>query len=318
MVGGFSRIGPLVRGRLEEWEDPPSLARARVPRDRRQRGPRPGGEYGPRAPRRVAAPARARCRAAARMPAGRSSPRRATRTCAASSWTSRCAARCAPAPSACWRPASPCTCSCTTRASCPQSGRRRPEGLELTFATNVLGPHLLTRLLRERLIASAPARVIFVSSGGMYTRRLDVDDLQSREGDVRRPRRLCAQQARARSCSRSAGPRSSRARASSSTRCTRAGPTRPASRPRSRRSGACMRPLLRSPEQGADTIVWLAAAPEPGSDDRPLLERPPRAPHASSARAHARDRRGARTALACARRARGRSRRADMITLGND
>jgi hypothetical protein len=26
-----------------------------------------------------------------------------------------------------------------------------------------------------------------------------------------------------------------------------------------------MRPLLRTPEQGADTIVWLAAADEPGS-----------------------------------------------------
>ena len=46
----------------------------------------------------------------------------------------------------------------------------------------MLGPHLLTRLLRERLIASAPARVLFVSSGGMYTQRLDVDDLQSRRG----------------------------------------------------------------------------------------------------------------------------------------
>ena len=31
-----------------------------------------------------------------------------------------------------------------------------------------------------------------------------------------------------------------------------------------RPSSACMRPLLRTPEQGADTIVWLAAADEPG------------------------------------------------------
>ena len=29
-----------------------------------------------------------------------------------------------------------------------------------------------------------------------------------------------------------------------------------------------MRPLLRTPEQGADTIVWLAAADEPGADHR--------------------------------------------------
>ena len=47
----------------------------------------------------------------------------------------------------------------------PPERRETDEGLELTFATNVLGPHLLTRLLRERLVASAPARVLFVSSG---------------------------------------------------------------------------------------------------------------------------------------------------------
>ena len=64
----------------------------------------------------------------------------------------------------------------------PPERRETEEGLELTFATNVLGPHLLTRLLRERLVASAPARVLFVSSGGMYLRRLDVDDLQTRRG----------------------------------------------------------------------------------------------------------------------------------------
>jgi NAD(P)-dependent dehydrogenase (short-subunit alcohol dehydrogenase family) len=40
----------------------------------------------------------------------------------------------------------------------------------------VAGPFLLTRLLEERLAESSDARVIFVSSGGMYTRRLEVDD----------------------------------------------------------------------------------------------------------------------------------------------
>ena len=56
------------------------------------------------------------------------------------------------------------------------------DGIELTFATNVLGPYLLTTLLLDRLRGSAPARVLFVTSGGMYTQRLAVDDLQSREG----------------------------------------------------------------------------------------------------------------------------------------
>lgn len=40
------------------------------------------------------------------------------------------------------------------------------EGFELTWATHVVGPHLLSRLLRPRL--SPKSRVILVSSGGMY------------------------------------------------------------------------------------------------------------------------------------------------------
>uniref|UniRef100_A0A8B9MY69 Retinol dehydrogenase 11 n=1 Tax=Accipiter nisus TaxID=211598 RepID=A0A8B9MY69_9AVES len=39
-----------------------------------------------------------------------------------------------------------------------------PEGLEQTFATNYLGPFLLTNLLLDLLKASAPARVVNVSS----------------------------------------------------------------------------------------------------------------------------------------------------------
>jgi len=56
-----------------------------------------------------------------------------------------------------------------------------PEGNESTFATHVLGPFLLTGLLRPRLIASR-TRVIWVTSAGMYTQKLDLDDLQSQKG----------------------------------------------------------------------------------------------------------------------------------------
>jgi dehydrogenase/reductase SDR family protein 12 len=52
------------------------------------------------------------------------------------------------------------------------------DGYELSFATNVLGPFLLTGLLLPLLEASVPSRIINVSSGGMYTQKLDVDDLQ--------------------------------------------------------------------------------------------------------------------------------------------
>jgi len=50
------------------------------------------------------------------------------------------------------------------------------DGLELTFATHVVGPFLLTHLLRTALEKSSDARVIWVSSGGMYTRRLNPRD----------------------------------------------------------------------------------------------------------------------------------------------
>ena len=52
------------------------------------------------------------------------------------------------------------------------------DGLEHTFALNHLAPFLLTNLLLDRLIASAPARVVTVSSGAQSMGRIDFDDLQ--------------------------------------------------------------------------------------------------------------------------------------------
>ena len=61
------------------------------------------------------------------------------------------------------------------------------DGIELTLATNVVGPYLLTNLLIPLLQESAPARIINVSSGGMYTQRISVDDLQSEHGQFDGP-----------------------------------------------------------------------------------------------------------------------------------
>ena len=60
----------------------------------------------------------------------------------------------------------------------PPERTHTDEGFELTFATNVLGPFLLTAKLLPALRAAAPARVIDVSSGGMLAAKLDVDDPQ--------------------------------------------------------------------------------------------------------------------------------------------
>lgn len=54
-------------------------------------------------------------------------------------------------------------------------------GLELVFAVNHLAPFLLTNLLLDRLKASAPARVVTVSSGAHRRVSLNFDDLQNEQ-----------------------------------------------------------------------------------------------------------------------------------------
>lgn len=53
------------------------------------------------------------------------------------------------------------------------------QGHELQLATHVLGPHLMTERLLPLLRAAGGASVVFVSSGGMYSAPLVVDDLES-------------------------------------------------------------------------------------------------------------------------------------------
>ena len=56
------------------------------------------------------------------------------------------------------------------------------DGLEQTFALNHMGYFRLTALLRERLIASAPARIVNVASEAHRNAALDFDDLQTARG----------------------------------------------------------------------------------------------------------------------------------------
>ncbi|KAG7526154.1 hypothetical protein JOB18_037340 [Solea senegalensis] len=53
------------------------------------------------------------------------------------------------------------------------------EGLEKNFATNTMGVYILTQTLIPLLQKSRDPRVITVSSGGMLVQRLSADDLQS-------------------------------------------------------------------------------------------------------------------------------------------
>ena len=56
------------------------------------------------------------------------------------------------------------------------------EGLELTFALNHMAYFTLTGCLRDRLVGSAPARVVSTSSAAHYGAKLDFDDLQCARG----------------------------------------------------------------------------------------------------------------------------------------
>lgn len=139
-----------------------------------------------------------------------------------------------------------------------QHRENAPGGIEQTVASQVVGPFLLTGLLLERLIASKPARVITVSSGGMYTANLQVASLQMDGGAYNGSQQYA---------------RAKRAQVTLNELWAARVPDRAvvfhamhpgwadtpgveASLPTFRR---VVGPLLRTPAEGADTMVWLAA-----------------------------------------------------------
>ncbi|MFM8526780.1 MAG: SDR family NAD(P)-dependent oxidoreductase [bacterium] len=139
--------------------------------------------------------------------------------------------------------------------------RRSAQGFELTFATNALGPFLLTELLLEPLERGAPSRVIFVSSGGMYAEALDVEDLQL-EGREFRGDRFYAHTKRievilAELISERYGARGITGHSSHPGWAYTAGMAE--ALPRFHKLTG---PILRTADQGADTVVWMSHAPE--------------------------------------------------------
>jgi dehydrogenase/reductase SDR family member 12 len=138
------------------------------------------------------------------------------------------------------------------------------DGIELTFATNVLGPFLLTNLLIPLLEQNAPARIINVSSGGMYTQRIRIDDLQSERGEFDGPTTY-AQTKRAQIILTEMWAERLQRRGVVVHSMHPGWANTAGLRESLPRFYGVTKTLLRTTEQGADTIVWLGAANEPGA-----------------------------------------------------
>jgi NAD(P)-dependent dehydrogenase (short-subunit alcohol dehydrogenase family) len=135
------------------------------------------------------------------------------------------------------------------------------DGVELTFATNVLGPFLLTSLLLPTLLAAAPARVITVSSGGMYTARLDAPDVQLERHPFDGPR-FYAHAKRAQVVLNSLWAKQLPAERVAFHAMHPGWVDTPGLRSSLPHFHRLMRPLLRDARQGGDTVVWLGTSPE--------------------------------------------------------
>jgi retinol dehydrogenase 12 len=165
-------------------------------------------------------------------------------------------------------------------------GERRitPDGFEHVFALNHLAPFLLTNLLLPKLAASAPARVVTVTSDAHSAARLDLSDPNLERGwDSWRSyansklanilftrelaRRLDGTGVTA-SCAHPGVVRTGFGRES---------------RPLLKLGITIARPFMASPERGADTIVYLASSPDvAGQTGGYYVKRQRREPSASA------------------------------------
>ncbi|MDH3299090.1 MAG: SDR family NAD(P)-dependent oxidoreductase [Acidimicrobiia bacterium] len=136
-----------------------------------------------------------------------------------------------------------------------------PDGTESTVAAQVIGPFLLTTLLLDRLIESAPSRVLTMSSGGMYSTGLTVNKLEMPADDYRGTE----QYARAKRAQVTLNEMWAERFGGQGVHFHALHPGW-ADTPGVDRSlptfSKVVGPLLRTAEQGADTLVWLAADDE--------------------------------------------------------
>lgn len=153
------------------------------------------------------------------------------------------------------------------------------DGLELTFATHVVGPFRLTQLLRPALERSSDGRIVWVSSGGMYAQRLALDDpnweRRSYDGITAYAETKRAQVVLSELWAEELGG----TRIVSNAMHPGWADT-PAVRESLPRFHRVTRAILRTPAEGADTVVWLAAAPAARDwTGRFFLDRTPRRTH---------------------------------------
>jgi NAD(P)-dependent dehydrogenase (short-subunit alcohol dehydrogenase family) len=142
-----------------------------------------------------------------------------------------------------------------------QPWAKSEEGIELTFATNVLGYFHASRLLRPLLEKSAPARMVNVAS--TFASDLDMDDLQFQ----RRPWEAMKAYAQSKACDRLLTWALARRLEGTRVTANAMAPglivdtglyrhTPPEVMARLRQRGG------RTPVDGADSAVWLASSPE--------------------------------------------------------
>jgi NAD(P)-dependent dehydrogenase (short-subunit alcohol dehydrogenase family) len=148
--------------------------------------------------------------------------------------------------------------------------RLSPDGLELTWALNHVAPFLLTELLIDRLKASAPARVVTTSSDAHKGTKIPWDDLSAERSYAGRGFRRYGQTKLANILFTAELAR----------RLEGSGVTANCFHPGlvatgfNRNNGVLMqlamtvvKPFSRSPEKGAETLVWLVDSEDAGADN---------------------------------------------------
>jgi NAD(P)-dependent dehydrogenase (short-subunit alcohol dehydrogenase family) len=154
------------------------------------------------------------------------------------------------------------------------------DGLETTFATNHLAPFLLTNLLLDLLKKSAPSRVVTVSSEAERWGNIDFDDLQSKKKyrgfPVYGMTKLANIMFTYELAERLEGT-------GVTATCMHPGAVN--TRFGTNNTGPMTilfrlsKPFMRTPEQGADTVIWLASSPDvEGLSGRYYADRKPLEP----------------------------------------